>query len=122
MSPHPTCAGSRVGGYHLYSEDTTLSLFVYYSPANGGTNCVWVQKEQNTGTRGTPEWMYVSIARCATNNPNNCGTRSGRDTDSGNFQYYAGPVTTSSTASRCIVIDVAYRNFGTVERGPFHCG
>lgn len=47
-----------------------------------------------------------------------------RDSDLGNYQYYAGPVSVQA-AGRCILVSGSRKYNGViagVQRGPVHCG
>lgn len=114
LNPHPTCPGSLAGAYDWKSGNTLLgTLYVYYSSANGGTNCLWLQKSYH---RGTPSYMYVDVAVCSGS------TCTVKDIDEGpDFKSYAGEVIATGTAGKCIdsigVIEGFAKHFG-----PFHCG
>jgi hypothetical protein len=119
LDPHPTCVGSLVpptGGHDWYVGSTKMgTLYVYYSNANGGTNCLWFQKNYH---RGTATSMYMDIGVCGSTPSSSCTVR---DSDSGNFKYYAGRVIATGTANRCIDSFVRIEEY-THYFGPFHCG
>jgi hypothetical protein len=111
LSPSPYCTGSQVGSYHTHGGQITV--FVHYSSANGGTNCVWAQKNVN---RGTAQWMELeAFGYCR---GNECLTP---QHDRGSFRYYAGPLTATHLAGRCIEVSVRYSG-SWAHLGPFHCG
>jgi hypothetical protein len=117
LSPRPTCPGGELPHQDFFNGQ--ISAFLYFSSVANGTNCVWAQKNVN---RGTPESLNIRLEVCATGNPANpCNPGVHWDDDPGQWQYYAGPVTLSNAAGKCIVIRVTYRG-QTGSRGPFHCG
>ncbi|MER5682243.1 hypothetical protein [Streptomyces sp. NPDC002205] len=77
---------------------------LYYSTANGGTNCA-VVVDTYWGT-GTTKNMIANIWKCK------AGTTPGgstcpidtQDNDNGYYSSYAGPVTVTGTAPRCISV------------------
>ncbi len=66
LNPHPTCPGNLLDHHDFFNGQ--ISVFVYFSTANNGTNCVWAQKNVR---RGTPEPLNVFVERCSTGNPAN---------------------------------------------------
>lgn len=94
------CPGSLVGTYYLKQTNGTVmsTARVYYSSANGGTNCV-------TNTAGLYYGKVTQLS--ATIERNNL---TGRKSDMGDYRYYAGPVTVTGTNGRCINIDVSASN------------
>jgi hypothetical protein len=117
LSPSPSCPGGELTHYHRFSNQ--VSIFVFFSSASGGTNCVWAQKQTN---RGTPETMNVVLYRCATGNPGAACNPTALDQDFGQWEFYAGPVQLTNTSGRCIMIDVFYRTSWATPIGPAHCG
>ncbi|WP_329102179.1 hypothetical protein OG792_23160 [Micromonospora sp. NBC_01699] len=115
LNPQPSCGAGELPHFDVFSGQ--VSVFVYYSSANGGTNCAWAQKNVN---RTTAEPLGIALYRCATGNPNAACNPTAVDTDSGNFQYYAGPVRVTGTAGGCILIQVIYRS-SRAEIGPVYC-
>ncbi|MFF6794491.1 hypothetical protein ACFY9C_36095 [Streptomyces filamentosus] len=87
-----TCSGSLVGTYHLKQTDGTIvsTARVYYSSANGGTNCV-----TNTAVLyyGKLTQLNVWVGR-------HDGTGVVGDLD--DYRYYAGPVSVTRTDGKCI--------------------
>ncbi|MEU8262972.1 hypothetical protein AB0C02_20370 [Micromonospora sp. NPDC048999] len=118
LSPGASCPGTELSP-HRDAYGGAISVFIYYSSANGGTNCVWAQKNLN---RDKSESMDILVGRCGTNNPGYPCEPIVFDHDPGNFQYYAGPVKVTGTASRCIIVSVTYRNLSSETWGPIHCG
>ncbi|MFY1669215.1 hypothetical protein ACN27G_04525 [Plantactinospora sp. WMMB334] len=118
LSPRATCSGTELSP-HRDAYGGAISVFVSYSSANGGTNCVWAQKNLN---RDRAEHLEVFVGRCATGNPGYPCEPLVFDRDYGNFQYYAGPAQITGTAGRCILVYVVYRNLSEERWGPIHCG
>ena len=99
------CYGSRIEHVPL-KYDTTVVGYVdlYYSSSNGGTNCV---KTISAGpSSGVSKFMLAKIYRCTGGAGSTCVDNFGgfdqRDEDKGNFASYAGPVSVTSTSSRCV--------------------
>ncbi|WP_371597561.1 hypothetical protein [Streptomyces sp. NBC_00564] len=95
------CSGSLIETLSVKTLDGTKygELKVYYSSANGGTNCAVTV---DTRFSGTFKHMDAWVARCATNSTVSLCNWDKADPDSGTYQYYAGPVSITQTASRCI--------------------
>jgi hypothetical protein len=117
LSPRPTCPGTELSP-HLDAYGGAISIFIYYSSADGGTNCAWAQKNLN---RDKSEHMEVFIGRCGTGHATYPCEPLVFDRDSGNYQYYAGPVQVTGTADRCILVYVVYRDLDEELWGPIHC-
>ncbi|MEO3742091.1 hypothetical protein [Plantactinospora sp. B5E13] len=117
LSPGGSCPGSELSPHRDFFNGQ-VSVFVYYSSANGGTNCAWAQK--NVG-RGTAQYLNVGIGVCPTGNPGFPCEPVDFDDDRNAWEYYAGPVRVDNTAGRCIMIWAEYLD---QERtiGPVHCG
>lgn len=93
-----SCKGSYVGGTDPRSSAAQkFRVDVFYSSANGGTNCVIFYN--NTGVRSAMR-LKVETADFRS-----------YATDVGNYISYAGPVAVSGTAKKCINVwaDVTYR-------------
>lgn len=117
LDPSPSCAGGQVGHYHRFGGDVTI--FIDFTNAGGGTNCAWAQKQTS---RGTEQFMNISIRRCATGNPNAACNATALDQDPGDWEYYAGPVRVDNAAGKCIMVRVFYRGSWSSFIGPAHCG
>ncbi|MFD6193630.1 hypothetical protein [Streptomyces sp. NPDC060275] len=100
------CSGNLVGTYDVRTGGGTKYgvINVYYSSANGGTNCAAVV-DTYWGT-GTTKNMIASIWKCKAGTVPGGGTCSidTQDNDNGYYSWYAGPVTVTGTASRCISV------------------
>lgn len=119
LSPSPSCPGGEIRHGHETFSQGTVTVFIDFSSANGGTNCAWGQKQF---ARGTPTSMNLQLARCATGNPNNACNPTAIVGDPGNWSYYVGPVSVSSAAGRCIMWRVRVGSVWHPWRGPAHCG
>ncbi len=111
------CPGSRVGKYQLYAGGEVPDHFkhghieVWYSSANGGTNCVLVYDDV-----AGKHWMTVGVRLSS-------GRKS--HTDSGRFHTYAGPVKVTKTKGKCISLYGEVINKGVSYRralNKVHCG
>ncbi|GAA3818788.1 hypothetical protein GCM10022206_66380 [Streptomyces chiangmaiensis] len=124
------CSGSLIDSYAVRTNGGTGTrygtLYLYYSTANGGTNCA-VTVDTYFGT-SVKKYMEVYIWRCV------AGTTAGQFCDSdqsandtGNYYSYAGPRSVTGTASRCIMvygrIDNPYgSDVATASTVATHCG
>ncbi len=109
------CGGSLVGQYHIKDAGGSIwsTLNVYYSSANGGTNCAVNVAKRYAGTR---HGLEVHIFQ---------GDR--RADDRGKYSQYAGPVSLTSTNGRCITVSGEVSNPSgssvIVHKVPdIHCG
>ena len=110
------CPGSLVDTYTPANTlgDTQGSLKLYYSSANGGTNCVMLF-DNAPGSHS----MTVTLRRSDLNY---------QGSDSGVFETYAGGVLVPSTNGRCVFVSgVLWMGTHSVDRfsvskGPVHCG
>ncbi|MFI6647059.1 hypothetical protein ACIBI8_05445 [Streptomyces sp. NPDC050529] len=85
------CSGSLVHTQNLLVSGKVWSTgYIYYSTANGGTNCIVLVAKKYAGT---PHYMYVSLS---------VDGRSGTKKDEGRFSSYAGPVTQTNTNGHCV--------------------
>lgn len=105
------CPGSLVGTYQV---GDSAQMKVWYSPANGGTNCI-----KTTSSKSSDRYMYVWAALTD-------GTQI--NSDEGRYKYYAGPITLTNTAGKCLSLlskaskdgspqGAAHKSFGSK-----HCG
>jgi hypothetical protein len=104
------CDGTQIDSYAVKtSTGTTYGyLYLYYSSANGGTNCA-VTVDTYFGS-GVKKWMEVNIYRCVAGKKagQRCDiidTFDGSNSDFGNYYSYAGPRSVTGTASRCIMVE-----------------
>ncbi|KJK56416.1 hypothetical protein [Saccharothrix sp. ST-888] len=106
------CSGNLVDTYDIKTNGGTGTKYgelnLYYSSANGGTNCA-VAVDTHFGS-GVTKYQGVWIWRCT------AGSSAGdfceydqSDYDDGTFAWYAGPATVTGTAGRCI------RLFGRID-------
>jgi hypothetical protein len=110
-----SCAGagySYIGSYPIYSSmlnQRTGTLGVYYKSSTG-KNCA-----QATCGSGYCFTMYRTVAI----KPH--GKSTWDSVDSGNFQYYAGGVTTTySTAGKCIDVYARFGEQGDTSGTPLY--
>lgn len=124
------CGGSLIDSYDVRTNGGTGTkygtLYLYYSTANGGTNCV-ATVDTYFGT-GVKKYMEAYIWRCvAGSKPGQfCGTDQD-DHDTGNFTSYAGPASVTGSASRCIRVYGRIDNpnsssVATASTTATHCG
>ncbi|MEU6918920.1 hypothetical protein [Streptomyces olindensis] len=121
------CSGNLIDTYSVKTDGGTKwgVLNLYYSTANGGTNCAAVV-DTYWGT-GTTKLMVVNIWKCrAGTTPGGTCLIDQQDHDSGNFSSYAGPVSVTGTASRCIHVDGTIWNpsrtaAASVNANAVHC-
>lgn len=101
----PGCSGTLIEHLPITSSGSTVGyLDVYYSTANGGTNCA---KTVSSGASyGVPKFMLAKIYRCTGPAGSFCSEGAGGydqvDQDRGTYRYYAGPVSVTYTSGRCI--------------------
>lgn len=112
------CSGNLVPGFPKALTnrlgETQGSLRLYYSSANGGTNCVMLY-DMASGRHP----MTVTLRREDLSYPGS---------DSGTFEYYAGGVQVPGTNGKCVYVS-GYLSMGpySVDRfsgswGPVACG
>ncbi|MEJ3749179.1 hypothetical protein WEI85_38690 [Actinomycetes bacterium KLBMP 9797] len=118
LSPRGYCSGTELTP-HRDAYGGAISVFISYSSANGGTNCVWAQKNLN---RHLNEYMEVFIGECATGNPGYPCEPLNFARDPGYYNYYAGPRSITGTAGNCLLVYVKYRNLGEERWSGIHCG
>jgi hypothetical protein len=108
------------GGCHATSMARThngeITVFVGYSPANGGTNCAFAVKRDGYTVA---QDLHVALHVCE-DDPGevqyrqDCSNRSASEPgnaqwDGGSFYHYAGPVFRTNTSGRCIYVQVYYQ-------------
>ncbi|MBJ6639685.1 hypothetical protein H4K36_20780 [Streptomyces sp. DHE7-1] len=108
------CSGSQIDSYNTTANgDVWATAYLYYSSANGGTNCAVLVARKYAGVS---HYMTVAI------NKSGSSTWKGND---GAFSSYAGPVTVTGTDGHCINLKFAEDNGGLwVGRdvNNVHCG
>lgn len=108
------CPGALVGTYDV---GDTARMEIWYSPANGGTNCF---KTVSAGDKSQKRFLRVWGAAVGSDQPAN--------SDEGFYSHYAGPVTITGTAGKCISVtskaSPTTRVAGAVSRTltAEHCG
>ncbi|KUM85841.1 hypothetical protein AQI88_41520 [Streptomyces cellostaticus] len=90
------------------------TLYVYYSSANGGTNCL-----VNKAVRyyGTPQTIRAFIS----------GAGKSDNDSKPDYKYYAGPVSITGTNGHCItiegeIVNPARTEMHSLERNNLYCG
>ncbi|MFI8769237.1 hypothetical protein ACIGN6_30625 [Streptomyces sp. NPDC053792] len=118
------CSGSLIDTRNVWDGTKTLGkLYIYYSSANGGTNCA-VVVDTYFGS-SVLKYMAVDISRCATSA---CTSTDRTQEQSDYFYQYAGPVTITGTDGHCITaggyIARASNNaeWGDATMPVSHCG
>ena len=91
-----SCPGSLVKDY----GDSVSELVVYYSGASGGTNCAGMN--HLGAAYGQSLLTSVDLWTCSNTSPSATCNTTGHKYDQGYYAYYAGPVTFTGTAGRCI--------------------
>lgn len=109
------CAGSEIDTYNIKDTDGSVwgTLHLYYSSANGGTNCVVNVARKYSGQR---HLLEVSIRQ---------GDRFKKQEDY--FYEYAGPVSLTSMDGHCVTVSgwVTAPNNGKAvgdQWANVHCG
>lgn len=100
------CTGTLFDRTH----DGRIDVYVGYTSADGGTNCAWAEK--HNGSTAQREDLGVSLYRCMAGTRDgavDCWVDLGPASQRAPFYLYAGPVSLSPTAGRCIVVDTWYR-------------
>lgn len=106
-SPPSSCPGGQIDDNESPKSKTIgsnkITLYIYYSSANGGTNCVIARKSGSW--YGSPTWLNLRIWR-ADSAPS--GSWPYAAYDRGRYSYYAGAAYIQNTNGRCIDVSVAY--------------
>lgn len=117
------CSGTLIDTRNISDGVRTYGkLYVYYSSASSGTNCV-VAVDTYFGA-SVLKFMAVGINRCATSA---CTSIDRSAEQSDNFYQYAGPVSITGTNGHCITAwaQIARASNGEGGRGSMpasHCG
>ncbi|WP_157848309.1 hypothetical protein [Streptomyces exfoliatus] len=123
------CSGSLVDTYNVNTTSGTTygKIYLYYSTSNGGTNCA-VVVDTYFGS-STLKDMYIHIMRCpASTTPGSiCAADGANPVDADRYYTYAGPVSVTSMAGRCVRISASLSDTGTSptasrDTGAVHCG
>ncbi|MGI5377110.1 hypothetical protein ACQEV2_23270 [Streptomyces sp. CA-251387] len=109
------CPGSQIDTYNIKDENgsTWGSIYLYYSSANGGTNCVINMTKKYAGQR---HYMDVKLWHSSDD-----------DKDEGYFYEYAGPALVTNSNGKCItlsgwVADPGYNKIVGDQWQNVHCG
>jgi hypothetical protein len=99
--PPPSCPGYLLSGFtnpiSRTSGSNTLKLYVYYSSANGGTNCAIARK--SGAWYGKPTDLSVTIWR-SSGSPDDLWPYAAWDI--GDYKKYAGAAYITGTNGKCI--------------------
>ena len=127
--PHSTaiaavgnCAGGLIYDHVDYASGAPIAELAVYYDASSGNNCARVNHlGASYGRSSTTE---VQIARCGSTKPSQaCYTHAPYPSDSGNYAYYAGPVSVNAP-SNCVVAS-GVLNWNNVpyyfDSGPIGC-
>ncbi|APU19259.1 hypothetical protein [Actinoalloteichus sp. GBA129-24] len=104
-SEGPGITAASCSGTVSYSEmlpGGIGELTIYYNSSEGGTNSACLYHRGSTYGVAAP--TSVQIHRCMESSGEGrpCTIDVSSRTDSGNFQYYAGPVGVNKTSNRCV--------------------
>lgn len=109
---HSSCAGSLVSHFPVTRSTKygSVKIYVYYSRANGGTNCIIAKK--SGAWAGKKTFMNLGLYRydnraAPVGYPYNVH-------DYGSYRYYAGAIWIPSTNGHCIS---AYLDLGSGSSG-----
>ncbi|WP_157970796.1 hypothetical protein [Nakamurella deserti] len=125
-SPGSSCAGRLVKDFPVTRSTKygSVKIYVYYSTANGGTNCIIAKKSGAWAGRKT--YMNVAIWR---DDHRASGDYPYVAYDSGAYRSYAGAVSIPRTNGRCIsaLLDLgsgssAATQFNYWSKTSFACG
>lgn len=122
--PPSSCSGSLVSGFPKTKTmgSRTLKLSVYYSSANGGTNCAIARKSGSWA--GKPTYLSVTIWRSDVSGESSWPYAA---YDFGNYKSYAGAAYITHTNGKCInvIADYGYSKDdfdGNMGKFNFACG
>ncbi|MCI3226289.1 hypothetical protein [Streptomyces sp. NP-1717] len=124
------CSGSLIDTYNVSTSGGTKygEIQLYYSTANGGTNCA-VTVDTYFGS-SVKKPIRIHIIRCEASAPPGayCAASGGSVQDWDSYYTYAGPVSVTSMSGRCVRLSggVTNPNNTTVaanrDTGAVHCG
>ncbi|MBE1484826.1 hypothetical protein [Plantactinospora soyae] len=107
-SAHEVCSGTRIDTYNVRTSGAGTggthyaTIRLYYSSANGGTNCASLEKVRwHDGT--TRNDMYLEIGLCDYSGCPRPSVLVSNHSPNG-YLYYAGPVSMRSAAKRCVYL------------------
>lgn len=123
-SPPSSCSGSLISGFPKTKNigSRTLKLYVYYSSANGGTNCAIARKSGSWAGKST--YLSVTIWRSDVSSESSWPYAA---YDFGNYKSYAGAAYITHTNGKCInvIADYGYSKDdfdGNMGKFNFACG
>ncbi|MFC8532656.1 hypothetical protein ACFUJY_01665 [Streptomyces sp. NPDC057249] len=123
------CSGSLIDTYNVNTSSGTKygEIKLYYSTANGGTNCA-VTVDTYFGS-SVKKPIRINIIRCeASASAGSYCAAAGSMDDWDEYYTYAGPVSVTSMSGRCVRLSgsVTNPNNSTVsanrDTGAVHCG
>lgn len=97
------CPGSLIESIPVVTNDSGFrygTLLVYYSSANGGTNCAVTYRSPGFSGKSN---MEAAVGRCRDSSTVPLCSTDKSDVDNGTYGTYAGPVSVTQTAGHCIV-------------------
>ncbi len=119
------CVGSLIDSYPIGNQGSIWGTTYLYYDASTGDNCAAAVKSSG-GWKGTATLTRVQMERCASSTPGTCGDTDASIEDSGQYAYYAGPVTLNA-GGKCINItaeiwDPSRTEVARVTHTAVHCG
>lgn len=121
------CPGNQVDVYDVGDGAVVDSqVHLFYSAANGGTNCAVNVKVGSL--YGASTWVGVAIQRCDSYSSGGVcqGPQIGDPSGSHVYLYYAGPVAVTQTAGKCVGLwastDDGSGGNATFKANAVHCG
>jgi len=123
-SPKSSCAGSVVKTYPISTRYGSVKVYVYYSSAHHGTNCIIAKK--SGAWKGKKTFMNLRIER---SDASHLGYYPYVAYDVGAYKSYAGAISIPNTNGRCVNIDLdlgstksAGKLVKTFSRNRIACG
>ncbi|MFR9676866.1 hypothetical protein [Streptomyces sp. TR06-5] len=119
------CSGSLIDSYEVGNQGSNWGTTYLYYDASSGENCA-VTVKSDLGYKGTASLTRVQLERCSSSTPHVCGDTDASVEDSGQYAYYAGPITLNA-AGKCINIateiwDPTQVEVAATSRTAVHCG
>jgi hypothetical protein len=121
------CPGSQIDVYDVSNGSVVYSqVHLFFSAVNGGTNCAVNVKVGSL--YGASTWVGVAIQRCDSYSGGGVcqGPQIGDPPGSHVYLYYAGPVTVTQTAGKCVGLwastDDRSGGYASFQANAVHCG
>ncbi len=99
--PASSCAGSVVNKYVIKTKYGSATVYLYYSSAHHGTNCIIAKK--SGGWKGRKTFMNLIIER---SDASHLGQFPYVAYDVGAYKSYAGAISIPNTNGRCVNINL----------------